>query len=79
MDRCFGASSALLVFWQLASFEPIAMAELSCTTYLPYYLYPPTEFQWNPGQYLPMCEVCPQVQDKNPAFLRANEAEVLLR
>ena len=83
MARCFGASIALLVFWQLVAgflsldFELVGMAEFNYTTYLPDYLYPPAEcqwnpgqwnymyppaeFEWNPGQYLPMCEVCPQV------------------
>ena len=54
------------------------MAELIYTTYLPDYLYPPTKFQWNPGQYFPICKVCLQVQDKGPAFFRANEAESLV-
>lgn len=41
-------------------------------------MYPPTEFEWNPGQYLPMCEVCPQVQDEGPTLFRADEAESLV-
>ena len=92
MARCFDAIVALLVFWQLvAGILSLGMAEFN---YLPDYLYPPAEcewnpgqwnyvyppaeFEWNPGQYLPMCEVCPQVQDKGPALPRADEAESLV-
>ena len=97
MARCFGASIALSVFWQLVTgfssrdFEPaVGMAEFNYTTYLPDYLYPPAEYQWNPGQwnyvyppaefewnpgqYLPMCEVCPQVQPQ-----AGDEGPTLLR
>ena len=61
-------------------FEPVGMADFNYTTYLPDYLYPPAECQWNPGQYLPMCEVCPQVQpgDEGPMLLGADEAESLV-
>ena len=74
MARCFGASIAHLVFWQLvAGFLSLGMAEFN---YLPDYLYPPADFEWNPGQYLPMCEVCPQVQA--PTLLRVDEADCLI-
>ena len=84
--RGFGTSIVLLVCCQLLAgflsldFEPIGMADFNYTTYLPDYLYPPAEFEWNPGQYLPMCEVCPQVQpgDEGPMLLGADEAESLV-
>ena len=38
------------------------------------YVYPSAEFEWNPGQYLSMCEVCPQVQPQ-----AGDEGPVLLR
>ena len=55
------------------------MADFNYTTYLPDYLYPPAEFEWNPGQY-PMCEVCPQVQPggEDPMLLGVDEAKSLV-
>ena len=49
MARCFGASVALLAFWQLvAGILSLGMPEFN---YLPDYLYPPAGCQWNPGQW----------------------------
>lgn len=88
MARCFGASVAVLVFWQLV--DGILSLGKAKFNYLPDYLYPPAECQWNPGQwnyvypsaefecnpgqYLSMCEVCPQVQPQ-----AGDEGPVLLR
>ena len=41
-------------------------------------MYPSAEFEWNTGQYLLICEVCLQVQDKGPVLLRADEAKSLV-
>ena len=87
MDRFFSASSALLLFWQLVTgfsphshqdFEPVAMPEFNYASYLPDYLYPHAEFQWNPGQYLLMCEVYPKVEDRGLALIRVDKAESLI-